>query len=87
MKKLLVIWNIVLTVLLLATFLTGCTGSNSRVDWAVSQIQLLSAQLGQAQSEVSQHTQQIQALNVQVASLQANMQSLITQINTILAAR
>jgi outer membrane murein-binding lipoprotein Lpp len=87
MNKLLVVWNIVLTVLLLVTFLTGCTGSNSQVDWAVSQVQLLSASLGQVQNDVSQHTQQIQALNIQVAALQSNLQSLVTQINAILSAR
>ena len=87
MKKLLVAWNIVLTALLLVVFLTGCTGSDSRIGWSVSQIQALSGSLQQVQNKVNQNNQQIQVLNIQVVQLQSDMQSLVSQINTILQAK
>ena len=87
MNKWLVVWNIVVTVLLLVVFLTGCSGSDSRIEWSVSQIQGLSTSLGQVQNNVNQNTQQIQMLNVQVVALQSNIQSLVSQINAILQAK
>ena len=87
MNKWLVVWNIVLMVLLLVAFLTGCTGSNSRIDWAVSQIQDLYGSLGQVQNNVNQNTQQIQTLNTQVVALESAMQSLVDQINAIFQAK
>lgn len=87
MKKWLITWNIVLTVLLLVVFITGCSGSDSRVDWAVTQIQVLSTTSGQIQNNVSQNSQQIQVLNAEIAALKLNMQSLVSQINDILLVK
>ena len=86
MNKWLIVWNIVLTILLLSVALGGCSGSDSRVDWAVTQIQTLSAKVSQLQSTVDYNTQVIQGQAIQIASLQQNLQSAISQIQAYLQA-
>ena len=86
MNKWLLVWNIVLTILLLSVALGGCSGSDSRVDWAVTQIQTLSAKVSQLQSTVDYNTQVIQGQAIQIASLQQNLQSAISQIQAYLQA-
>ena len=87
MKKWLVVWNVILTVLLLSVALIGCSGSDSRVDWAVTQIQTLQtavAQLQSLQSTVDQNTQMIQNNALQIATVQSNLQSTIEQLQAYL---
>jgi len=52
MKKGLLIWNIVVTVIALILVFSACT-SDSRVDWAVSQITAQAVTIQQLQSEVN----------------------------------
>ena len=79
MKKWLLVWNIVLTILLLLVALGGCATSDSRVDWAITQIQTLEGTVTQLQSTV-----QTQA--IQIATLQSNLQSAINQLQAYLQA-
>jgi outer membrane murein-binding lipoprotein Lpp len=60
MNKWLIIWNVILTILLLSVALGGCSASDSRVDWAITQIQTLSTKVSQLQSTVDYNTQVIQ---------------------------
>jgi outer membrane murein-binding lipoprotein Lpp len=84
MNKWLLIWNIILTILLLSVALGGCASSDSRVDWAITQIQNLTATVAQLQSTVDYNTQLIQTQAVQIATLQSNLQSTVSQIQAYL---
>jgi len=87
MKNLLVVSNIILIVLLLSVVLIGCSGSDSRVDWAITQIQTLQStvsQLQSLQSTVDQNTVLIQTNAFQIAQTQANLQSAVDQIQQYL---
>lgn len=85
--KWLVVSNIVLVALLLSTVLVGCSSSDSRVDWAVTQIQTLQTSIAQLQTleaTVNQNTLMIQNNTVQISTLQANLQSTIEQLQQYL---
>jgi outer membrane murein-binding lipoprotein Lpp len=77
MKKWLLIWNIVLTIVLLLVALGGCATSDSRVDWAITQIQALEGTVTQLQSTV-------QTQGIQIAMLESNLQSALNQIQAYL---
>ena len=73
--------------MLLSVVLMGCSGSDSRVDWAIQQIQTLQtsiAQIQSLQSAVDHNTAQIQNNAIQIAQTQANLQSAIDQIQQYL---
>ena len=78
-NKWLIVWNIIVTVLLLVAVLSGCT-SDTRIGWSVTQIQALSVAVGQLQSQVNQNTQAINGQAVQMATLQSWAESTINQI-------
>ncbi len=52
MKKGLLIWNVIVTVIALVLLFSACT-SDSRVDWCVNQISAQAATIQQLQSEVN----------------------------------
>jgi outer membrane lipoprotein-sorting protein len=66
-KKGLLIWNVVLTLVVLAMVISACTTTDSRIPWLVQQSQANSLKIQQLESTV--------------ASLQSNVQALQTYIN------
>ncbi len=86
MNKSLLIWNIVVTILLLLVALSACTSSDTRVEWLVTQVQNQATAIGELQATVAQDKQLIQAQTIQIAALQSYTQSSINQIQAYLQA-
>lgn len=82
MKKGLVIWNAIVTLLLLVTVFVGC--SNSQVSYLITQVQANSVTIQQLQAVSSGQAQQIQALQVQLAAVQAYAQNNIQQLQQLI---
>lgn len=92
-KKSLLIWNIVITVVALALIFGACT-SDSRVPWLVNQVQTQAVAIQQLQSDINtlksttqQQTAYITSLQNQVNDLQGNLQNMQIYINTYLAGK
>ncbi len=86
MNKKLLIWNIVLTVLILMVVLSGCMSTDSRVDWLVTQVQSQATEIAQLQATVNQNSQTIQTQTVQLIALQQYMQTSLQQLQQYIQA-
>ncbi len=70
MKKWLLVWNLVLTVVVMVLMFGGC--SDSQITSLANQVNTNTANIQQLQATVSQQAQTIQAQSAQIAALQAN---------------
>ncbi|MDD5126746.1 MAG: hypothetical protein PHR43_01400 [Dehalococcoidales bacterium] len=85
-NKWLVIWNIVLTILLIPSLLGGCTGSDPRIDWLVTQVQAQAATIGNIQAQADQNRQSIQNYAVQLSAVNNYVQTSIAQLQQYVQA-
>lgn len=88
MKKGLLIWNIVVTVLLLVSAISGCSalglggGQDAQIQYLQDQITALQLQM---QQQANQNSQTIAAMQMQIAGVQNYASSLAQQIQVALA--
>ena len=87
MKKGLIIWNIVVTVIALVMVFTACT-ADTRVDWAVDQIRTQAVTIQQLQSEVnglksneSQLLIYVQGHEGRIASIEGTLAQVVAILN------
>ncbi|MBN1366435.1 MAG: hypothetical protein JW967_00700 [Dehalococcoidales bacterium] len=87
MKKGLLIWNVIVTVIALVLILGACT-SDPTVDWCVSQIQTQAMTISQLQNDIntlesanSQLTVYIQNQEGRIVSLESTMLQVVTRLN------
>ena len=79
MKKGLLIWNVIVTVVALVAIFGACT-SDSRVDWCVDQIQAQQITISQLQSDVNA----LQSANSQLVALIQNHENTIAGMQNTL---
>jgi peptidoglycan hydrolase CwlO-like protein len=65
-KRGLLIWNIVLTSVVLAMVISACTTTDSRIPWLVTQSQTNSVKIQQLESSVSDLQSKVQSLQVYI---------------------
>ncbi len=82
MNKWLLVWNIVLTGIVLVLGLGACT-SDSRIPWLVQQVQSLQIQLATVSAAQQQDAQNIQTQANQMMEIQNYTQTSITQLQQI----
>ena len=86
MKKGLLIWNIVLTLVILGTVISACSTSNAQVADLYNRLQSQSITIQQLQNDVntleSANQQLTQFVQNQTASLQDQINQLIIILNT-----
>jgi cell division protein FtsB len=85
-KKSLLIWNIVITVVALALIFGACT-SDSRGTWLVNQYTAQSVTIQQLQSDINTLKSTNSQLTAQIQAQDANLQNQINQIIAIINAR
>jgi outer membrane biogenesis lipoprotein LolB len=85
-KRGLLIWNVVVTVVALVLILGACT-SNSQVTDLYNRLQTQAVTIQQLQNEVNTLKSYNQQLTVQIQAQNQNFQSQIDQIITIINAR
>jgi TolA-binding protein len=83
MKKGLLIWNVVVTVIALVLIFGACT-SDSRIGWAVTQITAQSVTIQQLQSDVNTLQSTSQQASVYLQAHADQITNLQNQINTLI---
>ncbi len=78
MKKWLLIWNLVLTVVVMVLIFNGCT--DSQVTNLTTQVQANMVAIEQLKVTVAQQEQTIQTQSAQIAALQANANTAFAQL-------
>ncbi|MBI2831030.1 MAG: hypothetical protein HYX79_02100 [Chloroflexi bacterium] len=88
MKKWLLVWNIVITVLLVSLVANGCSalggggGQDAQIQYLQDQITALQLQV---QQQANQNSQTIAAMQIQIAGVQSYASNLAQQIQVALA--
>lgn len=78
MNRFLLVWNIVLSMFVVAVMLFGCSsGNTAQINYLSSQVEANKAAIAQLQATVTQNSQAIQSQSAQV---QSGLQTLSTQL-------
>ena len=86
MNKWLIIWNIVVTIVLLATVFGGCAPTDTRVSWLVDQVNLHTAAINKLQSDTQYDRQLIQSQLTQLVALQSYTENNIKQLQQLIGS-
>ena len=80
MNKCLLVWNIVITVLLLGTIVSGCSSIDPEFSYTISQVKSNRAAIEQLASAVNQNRQLINTQTHQVLVLQTSVETSLQQL-------
>jgi TolA-binding protein len=83
-KKGLLIWNVVVTIVALVLLFTACT-SDSRVDWCVTQLTAQAVTIQQLQSDYNTAVSMNQQASVYLQQHAEQINNLQNQINQLIA--
>ncbi|MFC1908405.1 hypothetical protein ACFLXD_00795 [Chloroflexota bacterium] len=84
MNKWLLIWNIILTILVIMTVFIGCSSPDTRVNWLINQAQVHSASIAQLEATTDYHTQLIQSQLTQIVELQTYTENRLNQFQQLI---
>lgn len=84
MNKWLLIWNIILTTLVIMVVFSGCSAPDTRVNWAINQVQAHTASIAQLETKIDYNTQLIQSQLIQIVELQTYTENRLIQLQQII---
>ena len=84
MNKWLLIWNIILTILVITIVFSGCSAPDTRVNWLVNQVQAHSASIAQLEATADYNRQLIQSQLTQIVELQTYTENRLNQFQQLI---
>jgi hypothetical protein len=84
MNKCLLIWNVALTILLLAMVLGGCAPTDTRISWLVDQVNTHNSVIGKLKTDTQYNRQLLQSQLAQIVTLQSYTENNIKQLRLLI---